>query len=341
MSFVGKSFFLPVLPAQATVQPTVFQVIFCQVDSSFQKLISMPDKCTLIYVMSDVRSGSTLLENILSKSEETVSVGEMALLKNHIFRTGPGAKWNWNCSCGMPPSACPFWSRVLSDVSVTDPHFNTAVEWNYRSRKMFAGSVISSFIKTKFRQLSNKKINIDTIATNIELYRKIFRVSGKKFIVDSSKDPVQAYLTYLNKPDDFDVKIISLNRDLRAIAASKSKWSVVNKKKKKSLRKWLTNSLFYKKICFVVAKLVQPADVVSVAYEDLASHTQQQLDTIAKVCGLQPYLAPKYMVVEDDHTIAGTPQRFTKRPIVYDNSWEATYEKKPVLFFLGKILNTL
>ncbi len=48
----------------------------------------MPAKCTIIYVMSDKRAGSTLLENILSKSDETVSVGELALLKNHIFRQG-------------------------------------------------------------------------------------------------------------------------------------------------------------------------------------------------------------------------------------------------------------
>ncbi len=34
------------------------------------------------------------------------------------------------------------------------------------------------------------------------------------------------------------------------------------------------------------------------------------------------------MQVEDEHTIAGTPQRFTKKPIQYDNSWEETYSKQ-------------
>ena len=124
----------------------------------------MPDKFTVIYVMSDVRSGSTLLENILSKSGESVSVGEMALLKNHIHRTGPGAKWNWNCSCGEPISACSFWSRVIPSHSFTDPHFNTAVQWNYRSKKLFAGSFITSLLKSKLQQLNQKKINQDTIA---------------------------------------------------------------------------------------------------------------------------------------------------------------------------------
>ena len=300
----------------------------------------MPDRCTVIYVMSDVRSGSTLLENILSKSDETVSVGEMALLKAHILRTGPGARWNWNCSCGLPPVECPFWKGALQNISVSAPKFNTAVQWNYRSKKLFAGSVFSSFIKNKLSELNKKKINQDTVATNNQLYRNIFQSTGKKFIVDSSKDPVQAYLTYVNKPSDFDVKIINLKRDLRAIAASKSKWSVANQKKQKSLGKWLTNSLFYKKVCAVVTQSVAPPDVISLSYEDLAKHTQQELDAITKVCGLKAYKAPDYMAVEEnDHTIAGTPQRFTKRPIAYDNSWESFYDKKPLLSFFGKIMN--
>ncbi len=299
----------------------------------------MQNKATVIYVMSDVRSGSTLLENILSKSEETVSVGEMALLKNHIERKGPGARWNWNCSCGLPPAECVFWCDVLKEKAVTDPHFNTAVQWNFQSKKMVAGSLFSSLIKRKLQELNNKPVNKDTIATNNELYKKIFQITGKTFIVDSSKDPVQAYLTYLNKPADFEVKIISLKRDLRAIAASKRKWSVANKKKQKSLSKWLTNSLFYKKICTVVTQLVPSEDVISVSYEDLAIHTQQQLDAIAKTCCLVPYKAPEFMVVENDHTIAGTPQRFSKRPIAYDRSWETFYNKKPLLSFFGKIIN--
>ena len=301
----------------------------------------MPEKCTVIYVMSDVRSGSTLLENILSKTEETVSVGELALLKNHLLRTGPGARWNWACSCGLPPLNCPFWSRVMERMPVSDANFNTAVRWNYRSKKMVVGSLFSAFIKKKFGELNAEKLNRNTIATNFSLYRNIFTITGKKFIVDSSKDPVQAYLTYLNKPPDIDVKIINLKRDLRAIAASKSKWSVANSKKKKSLGRWLTNSLFYKKICIVVTQLANAEDVISLSYENLATHTQQQLDAIVKVCGLQPYRAPEYMAVENDHTIAGTPQRFSKRPIVYDASWKAVYKQKPLLSFFGNVMNRI
>ena len=50
-------------------------------------------KPTVIYIIADRRSGSTLLENMLSKSEEIISVGELAMLKGHILKEGPGEMW--------------------------------------------------------------------------------------------------------------------------------------------------------------------------------------------------------------------------------------------------------
>ena len=76
----------------------------------------MQDRITVIYIISDRRSGSTLLENILSKSIEIVSIGELAMLKGHIEKNGPGDLWNWNCSCGKTIMQCEFWSKVLQYI---------------------------------------------------------------------------------------------------------------------------------------------------------------------------------------------------------------------------------
>jgi len=292
--------------------------------------------------MADVRSGSTLLENILSKSEETVSVGELALLKGHILHQGPGIKWNWNCSCGTPVLECAFWKAALQGIDVKAPDLNTAIDWNYRSSRMLLGSMLPTVLKKELLKIKTRKINKETIETLNTVYKNIFQATGKPFIIDSSKDPVQAYMLYINKPADFDVKIIGLTRDLRAIAASKKKWSIANKKaNQKSLMKFLSNSLFYKKVYTAISQLVNPNDILMLNYEQLAINTQEQLDKIIAKTKLQPYPAPKYMYVENDHTIAGTPQRFTKRPIAYDNSWEKTYEGKPVLSLLGKVMNKI
>ncbi len=302
----------------------------------------MPAKCTVIYVMADVRSGSTLLENILSKSAETVSVGELALLKGHLLRQGPGIKWGWNCSCTLPFHDCPFWSNILKTINTESPDFNTSVQWNYRSNRLFIGSLLPAFLKKFLLKINTRKTNQSTVQTLNTIYKNIFEFTGKRFIIDSSKDPVQAYLIYKNKPVDFDVKIIGLKRDLRAIAASKRKWSIANKKSnQKSLGKLLSNSLFYRKICNTICKIIPAEDAVIISYEKLAKQTQSQLDKIVKQTGMQPYKAPDYMQVEDDHTIAGTPQRFTKKPIVYDSTWEEAYSRKPLLSIIGKLMNKM
>src|SRR4051812_18760823 len=148
-------------------------------------MFSMPGKCTVIYVMADVRSGSTLLENILSKSNETVSVGELALLKGHILHQGPGVKWNWNCSCGTPVLKCDFWEDALKGVDVKASNFNTAIDWNYRSSRMMIGSMLPSVLKKALFKINARKINKDTILTLNTIYKNIFQATGKPFIIDS------------------------------------------------------------------------------------------------------------------------------------------------------------
>ena len=302
----------------------------------------MAAKRTIVYVMSDKRAGSTLLENILSKSDETVSVGELNLLKNHIFRQGAGFRWDWNCSCGKPIMECVFWSKILADIDINAPEFNTKIQWNFKSNSTLAGSVLTSVFKTMVQKVDKRKINKDTINTLYTIYHKIFDFTGKNFIIDSSKTPMQAYILYLHKPADIDVKIVRLKRDLRAIAVSKRKWNTLNNKDlNKSLNWLLRNSFLYNRICNQVLKLVDEKDKLLISYEELATSTQAQLDKVTRKTGLKSYTAPEYMHVEDDHTIAGTPQRFTKKPIRYDNSWEETYSKKPVLSLVGKIMNKL
>lgn len=95
----------------------------------------MVENPTILYIISDKRSGSTLLENILSKSNEAVSLGEVAMLKNHILKEGPGEKWGWNCSCGEALENCTFWSQVLQKILISSAskEIETKINWPYSS----------------------------------------------------------------------------------------------------------------------------------------------------------------------------------------------------------------
>jgi|GEM_PF-664832 len=299
----------------------------------------MKNKATVIYVVSDRRSGSTLLENILSKSSQVTSVGELNTLKGHILKQGPGERWNWNCACGQPVLKCSFWSPVLKDTYQTNPSsFNTNIEWNYKSKKLWLTSFLPFVFKSKLLTVINNRKNKSVAATLNNIYTKIFEQTGSPFIVDSSKDPLQALVIY-RSVRNYDVKIIWLKRDLRAIAVSKSKWKELNAKKQKTLKRLLMDVFYYRRICFAASLFFKKEDLLQMNYEDLAQRTQQQLDLITAKFGMVKYTAPEYMFVEEDHTIGGTPNRFTKRQITYEDGWKQTYSKKKMLYIAGNVLN--
>jgi len=185
----------------------------------------------------------------------------------------------------------------------------------------------------------HSKRNIRTIESLNTVYTAIAHISGKKFIIDSSKDPLQALA--INECKNIDAKYIWLSRDLRAITFSKLKRWKVNKRSDKKPLETLTDSFYYKKICAAVLKNIPKKNFIKIDYEALADNPQKELDRICSKLGLQKYPAPLYMELSNDHTIAGTPGRFERKAITADNSWKEFYKSKKILNTLGKVFNSL
>ena len=297
----------------------------------------MEKKPTVIYIISDRRSGSTLLENILSKSAETVSVGELAMLKGHIYKEGPGELWTWNCSCGKPVMQCEFWSKVLENIC--GGQFETKISWPYKSLNiLFVSFVHSLACKYLLKYVQTKK-NIATTETLNTVYKAISEISNKQIIVDASKDPIQALA--INKCRDVDAKFIWLTRDLKAITYSKLKRWKVNKRSDKGAYETLVDSFLYKKLCAAVLHCLDKKNTLKLSYEQLAINPQRELDLICDKMGLQRFSAPGFMELSNDHTIAGTPGRFEKKPIAADTSWKDFYRHKQILNTLGSFFNSI
>ncbi len=295
----------------------------------------MAEKITVIYIISDRRSGSTLLENMLSKSEEIISVGELAMLKGHINKQGSGALWNWNCSCGKPVLECEFWSEVINDIY--DDNFQTKIKWPFKSAKITVTSFFpKSSCKTLWKFISTRK-NFSTINTLNEIYQSVSNSSSKKIIVDSSKDPMQALA--ISKCKNITPKYIWLKRDTRAITYSKIKRAKINKSSHKRGLRTLAATLFFKNICASAIHCLKKYSTLNISYEALAANPQQELDKICNYIGLKNYTAPDYMELSNDHTIGGTPGRFERRPVAEDTTWKNFYSRKPILNLLGKFAN--
>lgn len=295
----------------------------------------------VIYIMSDKRSGSTLLENILSKSGEAVSVGELAMLKGHLIKEGFGERWNWNCSCGKPFLECTFWSPILKDLYTPNQQsFDTKIAWNFKTKLLAINAIIPTFFTKKIQKIIQSKKNKRVTDTLANLYTSIAGHSGKKFIIDSSKLPVQALAVY-KKAYKGNVKVIWLKRDIRAIATSKRKWKEQNQRKRKTLLKQIFDIFYYKRLCYTVAKMIDPADLIEMDYESLAQHTKEEMQRLISAIGMKPFTIPEYMELEEDHTIAGTPGRFSKKPIQYDDAWKKQFESDKLAYATGGLLNKL
>lgn len=272
---------------------------------------------TILYIISDVRSGSTMIENVLSKSDNIVSVGELHHLDSHIHKGKWGKTWGWKCSCGENIEKCDFWLSIVSELRMDLSHID----------------------KTQMTMSNSENQNLKTAKLLNDIYTAIFSVKDCELIIDSSKKPFQGINIYRNSIHN--VKFLFVTRDLRAIAISKNKWSKKFFDTKKELSKVLINTWLYKRKCLKYLKSVPNKDVLYLSYEGFCNNPQKELNNIMDFCDLKTFKMPEYMFLENDHTIGGTPSRFEKRKIKLDANWKIQALRKPVFNALGFILNKL
>ena len=157
------------------------------------------------------RSGSTILGDILGQAEGWSHVGEVRYLLDR------GIQEDRFCGCGVPFSACPFWTNVLSaviDHNSFDARMLLKARDHIRSRYCLFPAILSRVIK------KDKRAN-----SLLDLYSSLFlgiqKHSGADVIVDTSKFPSHAFL--LSLLPDIEVHLIHLVRDPRAVAYSWAK----------------------------------------------------------------------------------------------------------------------
>ncbi len=126
---------------------------------------------TILYIVSDIRSGSTLLENILSKSNEVVSVGELHHLDSYIHKGQVGATSGWICTCGQSFTDCNFWNSVKNEMKLS-------------SIKDIKNTTINYVRNPDEDELSKQQ---ETLILLEQIYKAVFKVSKAHVIVDSSK----------------------------------------------------------------------------------------------------------------------------------------------------------
>ena len=278
----------------------------------------------LVYVMGYGRSGSTLLDILLSNHHEVVSVGALANLPTYQRKRLP-------CACGSTLEQCDLWSKILrrySEFSGCEDlqelgSLQLRVE-TLRSYLRLAGGKIPVHMQNRYGEL------------NETLFTEIRAVSECRVVVDSSKSALLATgrVLSLARLTNLNVRAIFLVRDGRGVV-----WSAlrgpgsperVHRRLPRFLRvlktaaSWsLTNAL-----CILTARLLPEGSTVMVRYEDLVTDPARELDRIGSVVPVD--MGPLKAKVRDGarlsvgHNIGGNRLRFEGRVgIKPDFEWQS------------------
>lgn len=278
-------------------------------------------KIKLIYIASNGRSGSTLLDMLVGKHKNCWTLGEFQMLPtDYLWDTQP-------CGCGKKVSECEFWNHVveLNRKIITSGAIG-------KFRNFGAGKVI------RWRELKELFLNfirpIDQAAAIDEygkenyvvlnsLLEKI-RISGDniEYLVDASKDPYR--LKWLGQSGYFDIMVLHIIKKPESFVFSMTKNEKPSLKKlSRTLRfciRWIVENIL---IETVTHKFVGKGKYLKIRYEDLATDPSRQTKIIFEFLGLDDFDMEVGDFMHHNHAVSGNQMRFKTGEVVLDNTWKS------------------
>lgn len=293
----------------------------------------------VLYICSDVRSGSTLIDMLLARHSNLAGVGEL----HHLYDYLNSQYFNYKtsedfCTCKLKVSDCPFWDSIIKkyktkygDISKVKTRYskinNTFLSYAF---KFFIGFVpinLFNLLKRKFKKFER---DFDILENKFKIYSIINEVQNSEYVVDSSKSPETTRLSLLKHKSD--IKIIFLKRDLRAIAFSKNS--------RRPERISLIGSAFQTLVFNILFNLyiinVPASNKIVIRYEHLAKFPKENLKKILDLISAKfedEIFNDEYNVVY--HNLGGSPHRFTNRSFSkfkVDERWKSETSKINRLF---------
>jgi len=179
-------------------------------------------KPTIIYLMGAAYSGSTILGAIFGEHSDIEDIGEISFWT--IKTTELSAR---TCSCGKPVSDCEFWSKVraswLAKCGEEAPTVYRALQLKYEHNDF------SQFFWRLRGAANDPKFQEYARLTRAQI-ESIVEVSGKSYLMDTSKSPGRALA--LSKVEGIDLVYIHLVRGGLPFILSSLKRNFGRRKKK-------------------------------------------------------------------------------------------------------------
>jgi Sulfotransferase family len=330
----------PARPAAMVTSYRCERLAVSPVASFRQRRITLMARIHTAYILSSGHSGSTLLNLLLGGHPAIVPVGEITHLpKNLALDT--------LCSCGTPARSCDFWQPIVAqfgqrigrdlssdpyamrlgfigatrvvDRKVMTPGYRRA--WKVRHGAAFLRA------RTGLTPLPPLLVRFDEGCRNtLALFETVRAITGAQVVVDASKDYLKGLGLY--RLDPKGTRLILLTRDGRGVFYSGVRSGL---SREDALRRWLN---YYSRALPLIARNVQPDDVLRVRYEDLATATAA---TLQRVCAfLQLPYDPTMLELDarPAHITNGNGMRLRgDRKIALDQSWRSNLGPADMAYF--------
>ncbi len=258
-------------------------------------------KITVVYIVGSGHCGSTLLNILLNGHSSITGLSEVGSLNRRSLER----------EARMNPAAASFWERV-------EKCYKKATSEGFDMMDLSAPSFLELF------QMPEKSKK-DYIEKNYHIFTCVSRQTGTRIVVDASKFWQRLYLLYRSRL--FDVKVIHLVRDGRAVVCSyMKKYGGF----RYAIRRWMGSSI----MASLILSRIPEDRCCRIRYEDLVLKPEGTLRAIAGFLCLEFEQSMLSMDKTAHIGIGGNRMRFAgDSRIMPDDSWRTAMRKRHKLLF--------
>lgn len=289
----------------------------------------MVQRRAAIFVLSDVRSGSTLLDQCLGAHEQVASLGEVHWLPAYASqdRRLYNPVHELVCTCGDAVGRCVFWSAVRERLGRP---FESLMLHSGLSKRARAGGAWGrlkwlprKIVRSKPALYRHRVVQDALGATRqtgdiAALLDAACAASGRPFCVDSSKSPYRFRAAW--ERDPARSRGVVLARDYRAVVHSKMKRG---QSLEEAAHGW---RVVMEQIEALTADL--PVDRVHrLTYEALCTNPPEELGRLCRFLEIEFSEAMLHRPYGKVHHIGGSPSKFdvARTAITLDRSHEGAF----------------
>ncbi len=281
-------------------------------------------KVPLIYILSNGRSGSTVLDLMLGSFPHLWTLGEAQLLPLEV-------NFNAVCGSGERIKESVFWKDVLSSIQFEDQLSSISHFRKSHPHGSHTGAVIRL---NQLVSLFTEKVSVET-QKKIESYGKLNEDFFRKtiahaeqcgfahcidWIVDASKDPYR--LMWLQHSNLFDIKVIHLVKRPSAFVYSTAKHAkkgVDSRMVGRMTVRWIVENWIMTQVC---ERCVPLQNLYTLQYESLVQNPTESLTLIGEKFGinLQGYTTNQFREYVN-YGVSGNKSRWENKTVHLDERW--------------------